>query len=267
MRNTFRFLLSNLDDFEPEMAVAWEDMPEVDRYALVRLGDVVDRVTRAYDDWKFHTVYHTIFNYCVTDLSAFYLDLLKDRLYSDATDSVSRRSAQTVLSAILFDLVRMVAPILSFTAEEVWQFAPSKLRGDAISVHLAGWPTVELPVEEVDQLRAAYGVVLDVREVVTKALEDARNAEVVNKSQEAKVAIAAPAETVAVLEERGLDEVADMMIVSAVTLSEGDEVTAAVEVADGAKCPRCWNHRELGTDPAEPEVCARCAAVLVDAVV
>jgi isoleucyl-tRNA synthetase len=262
MRNTFRFLLSNLYDFEPDMAVAWEDMPELDRYALVRLADVVERITRAYDDWKFHLVYHSIFNYCVTDLSAFYLDVLKDRLYSDATDSVSRRSAQTVLATILVDLVRMVAPILSFTAEEVWQYAPEHVRGDVISVHLAGWPSADVPAEEAEELRAAYGVVLDVREAVTKALEDARNDELVNKSQEAAVSIAAPAETLGVLAERGEQALADMLIVSAVELVEGGEVEVSVEVASGEKCPRCWNVRRLGVDEAQPEVCARCAEVL-----
>ena len=160
-------------------------------------------MTTAYDDWKFHTVYHTIFNYCVTDLSSFYLDVLKDRLYSDATDSVSRRSAQTVLAAILFDLVRMVAPILSFTAEEVWQFAPEDLRGEAISVHLAGWPSADVPAEDAAALRDSYGVVMEVREAVTKALEDARNDDIVGKSQEARVTITAPADTLTVLESSG----------------------------------------------------------------
>jgi isoleucyl-tRNA synthetase len=262
MRNTFRFLLSNLYDYEPEMAVAWEDMPELDRYALVRLGDVVDRVTNAYDDWKFHQVYHTVFNYCVTDLSSFYLDVLKDRLYSDATDSVSRRSAQTVLARILVDLVRVVAPVLSFTAEEVWQFAPEKLRDGAVSVHLAGWPEVEVPAEEAGTLRDTYGSVLEVRDVVTKALEDARNDDVVKKSQEAAVTVTAPAETIAVMEERGHGSVAEMLIVSSVELIEGDELSATVQVAEGGKCPRCWNVRELGSDAAHPELCARCAEVL-----
>jgi len=267
MRNTFRFLLSNLEDFEPEMAVPWDEMPEVDRYALIRLGDTVDRVTQAYDDWKFHTVYHTVFNYCVTDLSAFYLDVLKDRLYSDATDSLSRRSAQTVLTAILLDLVRMVAPILSFTAEEVWQFAPETLRGDAISVHLAGWPSVDLPAEETEEIRAAYATVMEVRDAVTKALEDARNDDVVGKSQEARLSIAVPAQTLATLEARGINNLADMLIVSAVVLAEGDDVVVEVLPAEGEKCPRCWNHRPLGTNPAQPEVCGRCAEVLGDRVV
>jgi isoleucyl-tRNA synthetase len=237
-------------------------MPELDRYALVRLGDVVERITDAYDDWKFHQVYHTVFNYCVTDLSSFYLDVLKDRLYSDATDSLSRRSAQTVLARILVDLVRMVAPVLSFTAEEVWQFSPEKLRGDAPSVHLAGWPEVDIPAEEAGALRETYTTVLEVRDVVTKALEDARNEDVVNKSQEAHVAVTVPAATIAVMDERGLERVAEMFIVSGVEFVEGEELGAIVTAAEGEKCPRCWNVRALGTDPGHPELCGRCAEVL-----
>lgn len=257
MRNTFRFLLSNLSDFEPAMSVDWADMPELDRYALVRLSDVVDRVTKAYDDWKFHQVYHTVFNYCVIDLSSFYLDVLKDRLYSDAADSTSRRSAQTVLASMLQALVRLIAPILTFTSEEVWQFMPPALRGDVISVQLAGWPDVNVPAKEAEELRAAYGVVLEVREIVTKALEDARNEKTVGKSQEAHLLVTVPPEKLEVLNARGVDALAELFIVAAADLAEG-EPSVAVAAATGEKCPRCWNHRELTAEG----VCERCAAVL-----
>ena len=262
MRNTFRFLLSNLYDYEPRMAVPWEQMPEIDRYALVTLADLVERVTRAYDEWKFHQVYRAVFDYCVVDLSAFYLDVLKDRLYSDAADSLSRRSAQTVIAQVLAALVRVVAPILTFTSEEVWHFMPGQLRDEHVSVQLAGWPDLEFPAEEAARLRDAYRVVLEVRDAVTKALEDARTAKVVNKSQEAAVALTAPHATLAVLEERGADALAEMLIVSSVTLAKGDDLAVAIESATGEKCPRCWNYRELATDPSHPEVCARCAQVL-----
>ncbi len=261
MRNTFRFLLSNLEDFDPSMRVAWHDMPEIDRYALVRLADVVERVTKAYDEWKFHTVYHTVFNYCVTDLSSFYLDGLKDRLYSDGVDSVSRRSAQTVLAAILLDLVRVVAPILTFTAEEVWQFIPSALRADTASVQLAGWPAAtvaEAHADDVAELRSVYGTVLEAREILTKALEEARNDKIVGKSQEASVTLTAPADVAAVLKARGLDALADMFIVASLSVVEGPELQVTVVPASGEKCPRCWNHREL-TDSG---VCVRCADIL-----
>ncbi len=262
MRNTFRFLLSNLHDYDPSMAVAWDEMPELDRYALVTLSDLVDRVTRAYDEWRFHQVYRAVFDYCVVDLSSFYLDVLKDRLYSDGTDSLSRRSAQTVLASVLTSLVRLVAPILTFTAEEVWQHSPESLRDGHVSVQLAGWPTVEVPAEEADELRAAYKVVLEARDVVTKALEDSRAAKLVNKSQEASVELTAPAEALEVLSARGAERLAEMFIVADLTLAEGDGLGAGVAVASGEKCPRCWNHRTLGVDPAFPELCGRCAGVL-----
>ncbi|MDF1543048.1 MAG: isoleucine--tRNA ligase [Anaerosomatales bacterium] len=265
MRNTFRFLLSNLYDYEPSMAVEWEQMPEIDRYAMVKLADLVERVTRAYDEWKFHQVYRAVFDYCVVDLSSFYFDVLKDRLYSDAAGSLSRRSAQTVLSHILGALVRLVAPVLTFTSEEVWHFMPEKMREDLPSVQLAGWPVVEIPsAEEAARLRDSYRVVLEVRDVVTKALEDARNAKVVNKSQEAAIALTAPTDALDELTERGLEALAEMFIVSAVQIAEGDQISVAVEPASGEKCPRCWNYREIGVDPARPELCGRCAGVLAD---
>lgn len=264
MRNTFRFLLSNLYDFEPHIAVSWDLMPEIDRYALATLAELIERVTHAYDGWKFHQVYRAVFDYCVVDLSSFYLDVLKDRLYSDGADSLSRRSAQTVLAQILTSLVRLVAPILTFTSEEVWQFMVEPLREGHVSVQLAGWPNVEVDGSEAAALRDAYGAVLEVREAVTKALEDARAAKVVNKSQEAAVSIVLPAALRAVIDARGKDALAEMFIVSEVSLSDGDDLAVTVTPASGSKCPRCWNYREVGVDAAHPELCARCAAVLAD---
>lgn len=258
IRNTFRFLLSNLEDYDPSMAVSWDDMPELDRFALVQLSDLTDRVTKAYDEWRFHVVYHSIYGYCITELSSFYLDVLKDRLYSDGADSLSRRSAQTVLARMLTTLVRLVAPILVFTAEEIWQFTPEALRGDALSVHLAGWPSVEVPAEKAEALRAAYSVVLEVREVATKALEQARNDKVVGKSQEAALEIEAPASALEILRARGEKDMADMFIVSTVVLGEAAEISVKVSPSAGDKCPRCWNHRTL----LESGVCSRCHEVL-----
>ncbi|MCE5203729.1 MAG: isoleucine--tRNA ligase [Coriobacteriales bacterium] len=262
IRNTFRFLLSNLYDFEPSEAVAWEDMPELDRFALAQLADLVGRVTASYDDWRFHQVFHAVYGYCVTDLSAVYLDVLKDRLYADAPGSVGRRSAQTVLAQILTTLVRLVAPILAFTAEEVWQFMPETLRGGHVSVHLAGWPELDVPEQEGAALRGVYAVVLQVRDAVTKALEDARAAGTIGKSQEARVVVAAPTDVRAVLKERGMATLAELFIVSDVEVIASDELAVTIEPARGEKCPRCWNYRELSHDSAHPDVCGRCADVL-----
>lgn len=262
IRNTFRFLLSNLADFTPTDAVGWDAMPELDRFALVQLSDLVDRVTASYDEWRFHQVFHAVHGYCVTELSSFYLDVLKDRLYADGASTVERRSAQTVLTQILLALVRLTAPVLSFTTEEVWQFMPAALRGEALSVHLAGWPALDVPADEAERLRRAYGVVLTVREAVTKAIEEARTAGTVGKSQEARLSITVPEPSLRVLEARGYASLAEMFIVSQVDLHAGaaDEVSVEVFRAAGGKCPRCWNWRELGSDG----LCSRCSAVVAE---
>jgi isoleucyl-tRNA synthetase len=260
IRNTFRFLLSNLYDFDPATdSLPLAEMPELDRFAMAQLATMLREVTTAYDEWRFHAVFRTIYDY-VGDLSGVYLDVLKDRLYADAPASVSRRSAQTVLSAILGVLVRILAPILSFTAEEVWLFMPEALR-DAKSVHLSDWPVLEF-AEDLSELETGYATVQIVRDVVTKALEEARNAKVIGKSQEAAVSVTAPADVVATLQARGATALSELFIVASVDVSLGDELGVQIAAAQGEKCPRCWNLRELGTDAAHPEVCARCASVL-----
>jgi isoleucyl-tRNA synthetase len=262
IRNTFRFLLSNLFDYDPSDAVAFEEMPELDQYAMVTLSDLVERVTKAYDDWRFHAVYRAVYDYCTTDLSSFYLDVLKDRLYADGAASRGRRSAQTVLAAMLTAMVRLVAPVLTFTADEIWEYVPESLRGPAESVQLAGWPAVSVPADAATRLRDEYAAVLAAREVVTKALEEARNAGVIGKSQEAAVLLTAPATAANVL--RGRGDLADILIVSTVAVVDGDDaIVAEVSRASGEKCPRCWNIRtDAGRDPAHPGLCARCAAVV-----
>jgi isoleucyl-tRNA synthetase len=262
IRNTFRFLLSNLYDYDPKDAVAFDELPELDRYAMVSLSDLVSDVTAAYDEWRFHVVYRSLYEYCGADLSSFYLDVLKDRLYADGASSHSRRSAQTVLAAMLTAMVRLVAPILTFTSEEIWLSMPEALRGGVDSVQLAGWPTVEVDAAEAARLREAYGVVRDVREVVTKALEEARAAGMVGKSQEAAVEINASPEVVEVLAAR--PSLADVLIVGDVALrARPGDVIVNVSQAVGEKCPRCWNIRtDVGSDVSHPEVCGRCAAVL-----
>ena len=262
IRNTFRFLLSNLYDYEPGDAVPLDEMPELDRYAMVTLSDLVRDVTTAYEDWRFHMVYRHLYEYCGSDLSSFYLDVLKDRLYADSADSPGRRSAQTVIAAMLQAMVRMVAPILTFTSEEVWHEMPEALREGVVSVQLAGWPDLCVDESVARPLRDAYGVVRTVREDVTKALEDARSAGLVGKSQEAAITIHAPAEVVAVLRER--PALADVFIVSDVVLASGEgPVDVQVARAAGEKCSRCWNIRtDVGRDAFHPEVCERCAEVL-----
>ncbi|MHB1476467.1 MAG: class I tRNA ligase family protein, partial [Coriobacteriia bacterium] len=188
-----------------------------------------------------------------------YLDVIKDRLYADAAGSTGRRSAQTVLAAILTTLVRLIAPVLTFTTEEVWQFMPAPLREGAVSVQLAGWPTADVPTEEAARLRETYGVVLEVRDVATKALEDARNAGAVGKSQEALLVVSGPEAVREVLAARADQALAEMFIVSEVVIGDdAAEISVSVDRATGEKCPRCWNWRELETDG----LCARCSEVV-----
>lgn len=268
IRNTFRFLLANLADFDPAHAVPAESMPSIDRWALTAVADLVDRVTAAYDDWKYHMVYRHVYDFCVTDLSAFYLDVLKDRLYADAADAMGRRSAQTVLATALGALVRLVAPVLTFTAEEVWQFMPASLRQDVVSVQLAGWPEVERP-SDADELREQWRVVRELRDAANTVLEAARTAGDIGKSQEAQICVTAGASAYETLRSVGEAALAEALIVSAVTLVPdpaagtaealaADGLTVAWSPAEGEKCPRCWNWRALGPDG----LCERCSAVV-----
>ena len=264
IRNTYRYLLSNLYDFSNDDIVSADEMLEADKWALARLMELCTKVTAAYDEYSFHTVYHAWYDFIVA-ISSEYFDAVKDRLYSGAAKGVERRSAQTVLANMLEAMVRQLAPILTFTADEVWEEYPQGLRGDdhAVSVQLAGWPLAEdfapaLSAQERAQLLADYAVVMDARAVATKAMEDTKAALGITKTQEAAVCISAPADVLSVLKARGEEQLAELLIVSAVTLEEGPELSAAVTAAPGEKCPRCWNVRELGEDG----LCPRCHEVV-----
>jgi isoleucyl-tRNA synthetase len=265
VRNTIRYLLSNLGDFDPARdAVAEEALDELDRYALARHRQVVARVLEAYESYEFHLVYHQLVQYAAADLSSFYLDVLKDRLYCDAADGERRRSAQTVLHRVARDLCLLLAPVLPFTTDEAWPLVPGLAEP---SVHLALFPAREEPD---DALLSRWAGLLDVRGEVMKALEDARAARLVAASLEAAVVLRGPATALAALrahEEKGRvfpGNLANLFIVSAVRLEEADTpLAAAVEHAPGRKCERCWTWSPaVGTLPVHPGVCERCATVL-----
>ncbi len=272
IRNTFRFVLGNLDDFdfEKDAITDFEQLEPIDRYTMVQLADLVKEVEAAYEEYRFNGVYRAIYDFA-NDLSGVYLDETKDRLYAEAPNSPRRRAVQTVLMNVLEAMVRLVAPILSFTADEVWEhFPPAEREREErpFSVQLAGWPHVRdfvptLPdVAEQERLRADFATIMEVRDVVTKALEDARTDKVINKSQEAAIAITAPAEIAAVLQAYGAAMLEELFIVATVTIAEGNELAAQVSVAEGEKCPRCWNIRKLGGNPRHPDVCERCGDAL-----
>ena len=274
IRNTFRFLLGNLDNFNPNTdKVAYKDLTELDRWALHRLEEVRQKVTNAYENYEFHILYHTIHNFCTVDLSSFYLDVLKDTMYAEKENNVARRSAQTAIYEILTTLVKMVSPVLSFTAEEVWQYMP-KEEGMEESVMLADWPQGH--ADHVDaELSARWATMLDLRSEMTKALEGARRDKAIGHSLDASITVYADGDAYEALTGFG-GSLASLLIVSEAHVVEGrDNAPAnAVTVEDGVlsivvtpseleKCERCWIHRDtVGQDGDHPTLCARCADVV-----
>ncbi len=263
-RNTLRFLLSVLDDFDGEKdAVALDEMLEVDRWQVARLTQLEATVREGYETYRFHQVYRALYDYIVTELSSVYMDALKDRLYSDAADSKTRRSGQTAAAEILQFLVRVLSPIITFTADEVFEHMPVSLREPGVEfAQLLDWYEPRFTEEEAAPLLARYRSALNVRDVVTKALEDARGEDIIGKSQEARVTVTAPQGLVDVLLAEPTIDYEEFFIVAGVEFQPGEELAAHVEPAVGEKCPRCWNVRELGVSEAYPEVCGRCAEVL-----
>jgi isoleucyl-tRNA synthetase len=265
VRNTLRYLLSNLSDFDPARdSVPEDELEEIDLYALHRHRQVTARVLAAYETYEFHHVYHQLVQYAAADLSSVYFDVLKDRLYCDPIAGPRRRSAQTVLHRIARDLCLLLAPVLPFTTDEAWPMIPGEAES---SVHLALFPERE-PVDEA--VLARWAGLLDVRARATKALEEARDAKEVAASLEATVTVTGPAATIGPLREHEAassvfpGNLANLFIVSRVRLEEAETpLQVAVERAPGAKCGRCWTFSEKVGTLDEPEVCERCAEVLV----
>nr|WP_312200295.1 isoleucine--tRNA ligase [Anaerospora hongkongensis] len=274
IRNTFRYILGNLADFNPETdRVSYDRLLEIDRWALLRLEQVREKVTQAYDAYEFHTLYHTVHNFCAIDLSSIYLDILKDRVYTAKPDSVERRAAQTAMYEILDTLVRLVSPVLTFSAEEVWQHMP-KVAGMPESIQLADWPAARS--EYLDkQLEDKWNKLLTVRSELTKALEQARRTKVIGHSLDAAIAIYASDDVYEQLNALG-EELATLLIVSKANVKQGvqqapdnayrsAELPLAVVVtpAQGEKCERCWIYSDtIGEDAEHGTLCERCAGVL-----
>jgi isoleucyl-tRNA synthetase len=267
IRNTCRYLLGNLHDFDPAGdALPTKELHEIDRFILHRLQRLIERLRRVYDGYDFHLLYHGLHNFCAVDLSAFYLDVLKDRVYTSAPRSRARRAAQTSMHEVLNALVRLMAPVLSFTAEEVWQLMP-KQANKLESVHLDEFPPVRSDLLD-DALEARWEALLNVRDEVLKALEAARKAKLIGTSLEAKVEVLGEPELLALLTRYQAD-LPMLFIVSAVDLGAlGPEaadrrVEVRVQRAEGRKCARCWTFSEgVGRSLRYPDVCDRCADVL-----
>jgi len=273
IRNTSRFMLGNLYDFIPgKDEVFYEEMPEIDRFALHKLQRLVERALKAYDDYEFHVIYHSLYNYCTLDLSAFYLDILKDRLYTSPPESTERRSAQTVMYRILDTMIRLMAPILSFTAEELWKHMPD-YDGKAHSIHLAALPTVDEALKDAE-LGEKWGLLLDIRGEATKALEAARNQKMIGHPLDAAVSVSVSPEMFANLKPYA-GELQSIFIVSQAELLEDatfenafqsdvvEGLSIKVASAAGDKCERCWMHATtVGVNTDHPSLCSRCSGVM-----
>lgn len=270
IRNTARFMLQNLQDFNPATdSVPASEMREFDRWALMRMSQLAARMTEAFDNWDLHLFYHDLHAFCATDLSAIYLDVLKDNLYTNRADAPARRSAQTALWQMLLALTKMMAPVLTFTAEEIWQHCRKLDPELPESVQLADWPE---PVPTDEEFAARWEKMLAVRGVVMASLEAARNGGEVENPIEARVDLYGDEAMREFLRSFG-DTLPSLFIVSAVELhdvantpAEVDEhvgVAAVAKVAEGEKCPRCWTRSTtVGADTTYPELCARCAGRL-----
>jgi len=258
IRNTCRFILGNLFDFDPAAhRVGWERLTGIDRYALLRLQHLIAKTRKAYEAYDFHIVHHALYQFCTVDLSSFYLDVLKDRLYTSLADSAERRAAQTVMFDILDAMVRLMAPILPFTAEEIWEFMPAWPNKEA-SVHLVLLPEVDERLKD-PELESEWDRLLDIRSAVLKALEEARVNKVIGHPLDAEVHLSASGEAFALLD-KYRSELQTMFIVSRVSLvAGGSELDIHVTRAEGAKCARCWVYDPaVGEDGPLGELCPRC---------
>lgn len=271
IRNTIRYILGNTNDFNYETdKVEFKDMLELDRWALMHMQLLKKEVSAAYESYDFHVLYHAIHNFCSIEMSSYYLDILKDRLYAYKADSFERRSAQTAMYEIMLDLVVMIAPVLSFTMEEVWQFM-KKPASMPESVFMMPWP--ECKEEYIDEaLESKCDNFIEIRSEITRVLEGARRAKTIGHSLDAKVELHATGEALAIL--RSVEgDLATLLIVSQAKLVEGlaggveatgrEDLKVTVQAAEGEKCERCWIYSDtVGKDAEHPTVCARCAAAL-----
>jgi isoleucyl-tRNA synthetase len=259
-RNTAKFLLGNIYDFIPEKdSVDIKDMFEIDRWALSRLNSLLKDVTDSFEHFMYHEVTSSLYKFSIVDMSSFYLDILKDRLYTFGQTSKGRRSAQTALYKILDVLVRVLAPLIPFTAEEIWQHFKGKG-----SVHLSDWPVLE--EEAIDaELENRWEKLRELREEVLKALEEKRIAKIIGSSLEAKITLYIKDDLEYNFLTQYLKELPFIFIVSQVKIERADKRAVEVTNADGRKCERCWNWDEfVGADKVHPQLCKRCLSVVVE---
>lgn len=268
IRNTARFILGNLGNgkgFNPDTDCVSDDkLTELDKWALMRLDSLIDKVNEGYNAFDFHIAFHAIHNFCVTDMSNFYLDIIKDRLYCEKEDSEVRRAAQTAMYRILSAVARLAAPIISFTAEEIWTYMPHTSTDDKESIFLNQMPE-KSGIEFSDEFVSKWEFIYSTRETVNKVLEEKRNEKLIGKSLEANIIIHC-GESLYEKYNALTEELKDILIVSGVSASkDGNDEAPEIEVikAEGEKCERCWSYSNtVGSDSEHPTLCARCAAVV-----
>ena len=270
-------ILGNIYDFDPDQhSVSYEQLEEIDKLILSQLQNLIEVTTTNYEQYEFHSLYHDIHNFCALNLSSFYLDIIKDRLYVLNPDSLSRRAAQTVLYRIINDLTRLIAPVLSFTAEEVWQVL-SKIGQQEESVFLAQWPEVNKELQQIE-LEKKWDKLLLIRKDVLKALEIQRKNGLIGNALQAQVNLYTGDKSLYDYLNQNKDKLEILFIVSKVNLFlskeqiseenvfQGEEVPelfVEIKVAPGQKCERCWNYSEtVGSNSRYSNVCARCISVL-----
>jgi len=272
IRNTFRFILGNIGNFsKDEDYIPFSERYELDRWITIRLKELTKKATNAYNEYEYHRVYHDIHNFCTVEMSSIYADVIKDRLYTDGTDSLSRRAAQSTLYDMIVTLVKLVSPVLIHTAEEVWGYLEEE-KAENESVFLADWPQIDENISD-DLLMERWGKLLSIRKDVSKALELARENKDIGNSLEAKVILKANDDNQYKLLKNNFEQLADLFIVSQVELvdvidddsHQGSEtgIKVLVKTADGEKCERCWKYSiTIGDDESYEDVCDRCASVL-----
>src|SRR3989339_87668 len=262
IRNTARYLISNLYDYRPgEKDPSYEQLTDLDKYMLHRLEEVIKESTGHYDEYEFYKFYQAIYNFCVVDLSSFYMDILKDRLYVNASDSIIRKGSQFVMYRILTALTKMTAPVLVYTSEEIWQEL-RKIGVPEKSVHASDWPVVSEKYIN-NEIKTKYEKIIALRSETLKLLEVLRNTKVIGHPYEAKVVVNTASDGDFMLYKQYEKELPGIFIVSQVEVIKADKNLVEVKKADGVKCERCWNFSAtVGKDSAHASLCERCVTVL-----
>ena len=267
IRNTARYILGNTSDFNPNTdMVDYKDLEEIDKYALLKLNDLVKKCTDSYDRYDFHEAYQAINVFCVIDMSSFYLDIIKDRLYTAKVESKERRAAQTAMYVILNSLVKMLAPLTSFTAEEIWKYMPKTENENVESVMLTDYPVVNGEYEN-EELRAKWAKIVEIKESVSKKLEEARAEKIIGHSLNAKVVLFAEGDLYNFIKDN-LELLKTVFIVSGLEIEENqrageEKLGVKIETAEGEKCERCWMFSTtVGEDKENPTICSKCSEAL-----